>query len=151
MKTTVITITIVIVLLIFSLQIHLPIPKTNQAAEADTPAPPTQAQMCGAISHHVDYSDRWRERTIKTCRKGGGENNMAVALECMLNLDQVKNYDQPVITKIKNSKKLLARQQIRKASFSVSIFWIYPSATYQNVMKIVLIRRIRISKKVYLH
>jgi hypothetical protein len=122
MKTTVITITIVIVLLIFSLQMRLPIPKTNQATEADTPSPPTQAQICGAMGRQVDDDNRRSERMLKACKQGDWKNNEVMALECMLYLGQMKNYDQPIIFKIKKCEKIACQTTNKENQFLCEYF-----------------------------
>lgn len=87
-----------------------------------TPAPPTQAQICEVMDRQIDYDNRRSERMLKTCTKGGWKNNEVVALECMLYLGQLKNYDQPVIYKIKKCEKIGCQTTKKENQFLCEYF-----------------------------
>lgn len=84
--------------------------------------PPTQEEMCRAISQDVDYDNRRSERMLKTCKKGGWKNNEVLALECMLYLGQMKNYDQPVIFKINKCEKIACQTTNKENQFLCEYF-----------------------------
>jgi hypothetical protein len=84
---------------------------------SNTQAPPTQAQICEAMGRQIDGDNKRSERMLKTCKKGGWKNNEVLALECMLYLGKMKNYDQPVIFKIKKCEKIACQTTNKKNQF----------------------------------
>jgi hypothetical protein len=79
--------------------------------------PPTQEQMCSAISESLDDSNYSRDKAIKLCEQGAWKKNDSAAFDCAMYYAEIDRKVQPVVAEVKNCKKFACQPTAKENEF----------------------------------